>query len=496
MTGKKVVVIGAGAAGLAAAVRLRNAGYVVDVFEKNSMAGGKMYQIGGDGFLFDVGPTIVMMPDIFQALFSLCEKDYRDYIPMKRVDPMLTLLFDGESLSFTSDLVELTQLLEHISVQDTAGWLAYLSSIYQRYLLAKEHFIMRSFRGPGDFFNPSSLLHALQLKTFNDAYSSISKFVKDERLRKALAFQTLYIGISPYEGPSLYTIIPMIELLYGVWFIEGGMYAMAKGMQRLFEEQGGHLHFQTAVEQIWIENGKAQGVVIAGKKVAADYVVCAADFPDAVPRLLKPEYRGKYTDAKLAAMTYSCSCFVLYLGLDRKYPVESLHTIRFAENFTKNVDDIFKQMIFPEDPSFYIYVPTLMDSSLAPPGCEAVYVLVPVPHLDDPGLQWQESDKKRYRDLILRLMEQETVFHDIRQHIKWEMCYTPKDFKEQFNACKGATFGLRPTLLQSNYFRPHNKYPYCDNLYFCGSSTHPGAGLPIVLTSAELAVKELMKDDQ
>lgn len=494
---KKISVIGAGAAGLAAAVRLQHAGYEVHLYEKNSQVGGKMYQIKEAGFTFDVGPTIVMMPDIYREIFELCGRDPEAYIPMKKVDPMLTLNFPNEeSLNLSSDLVSLTSVLEGISEEDMQGYLEYLASIYKRYQIAKRAFIMRSFRSFWDFYNPKSLIDGFKLHTFNDAYSSISKFVKDDRLRKALAFQTLYIGVSPYNGPSLYTIIPMIELIYGIWFIEGGMYTLATSMARLFEELGGTIHLNTDVKEILIEDKQAKGILTTDGPILSDYVVCNADFPYAMTTLLPNEKdRGKYTNQKIDSMEYSCSCFILYLGLDKKYPVESLHTIRFAADFEKNIDDIFEENRLPDDPSFYVYVPSSMDHSLAPEGQEGVYILVPVPELSK-GIEWDAATIQRFRQRVLALVEKETIFTDIEQHIIFEQYYTPKDFKGQFNAYNGATFGLKPTLKQSNYYRPHNKFDYADNLYFCGSSTHPGAGVPIVLTSAKLAVEELMKDDK
>lgn len=494
---KKVIVVGAGAAGLAAAIRLQHEGYNVHLYEKNEQVGGKMYQIKEQGFTFDVGPTIVMMPEIYREVFEQCGKDPDQYIPMKKVDPMLSLNFPNEeTLNMSSDLVSLTSLLEGISEEDMQGYLEYLASIYKRYQIAKKAFIMKSFRSFWDFYNPRSLIDGFRLHTFNDAYSSISKFVKDERLRKALAFQTLYIGVSPYNGPSLYTIIPMIELIYGIWFIEGGMYTLATGMAKAFEELGGTIHLNTPVKEIIIENKQATGIRTEEGIIPSDYVVCNADFPYAMKSLLPDEKtRGKYTDKKIDKLDYSCSCFILYLGLDKKYPVDSLHTIRFAEDFEKNINDIFEDGKLPDDPSFYIYVPSSIDESLAPEGHEGVYILVPVPELSQ-GVEWNESTTQAFRQNVLDLVKKETIFSDIEEHIVYESLYTPKEFKQNFNAYNGATFGLKPTLKQSNYYRPHNKFDYADNLYFCGSSTHPGAGVPIVLTSAKLAAEELLKDDK
>ena len=194
-------------------------------------------------------------------------------------------------------------------------------------------------------------------------------------------------------------------------------------------------------------------------------------------------------------MEYSCSCFILYLGLDKRYPAEAVHSIRFAPDFERNIADIFDDGRFPDDPSFYCYAPCSLDASLAPEGCQTLYVLVPVPPLAEGGPAWGAEEVAAYREQVLDLVERETVYEDVRDHIAFERVFTPNDFAERFNAARGATFGLRPTLRQSNYWRPHNKAEACDNLYFCGSSTHPGAGVPIVLLSARLAAEELLRDD-
>lgn len=501
---KQVIVVGAGVGGLAAAVRLQQAGYEVSLFEKEPRVGGKMSQIREQGFTFDVGPTIVMMPDLYREVFELCGRNPDDYIPMQKVEPLMDISFSPEErLRLSNSLSELVGSLEAISEKDTQGYFAYLAKLYQRFLVAKNNFLQRPFRKPTDFYNPKSLMAGFRLHTLGDAYSSVSRYVEDDRLRKALAFQTLYIGISPYEGPSLYMIIPMIELLYGVWFIEGGMYTLACSLERLFLELGGKVHTETPVERIATRDGRAIGVVARGEFHEADLVVCDADFPYAMKELIEEgPARGKYTDAKIDAMEYSCSCFILYLGLDKQYPQSTVHSIRFAPDFKKNIADLFESEKFPEDPSFYLYAPSLLDSSLAPEGCQGLYVLVPVPPLVGAAAcggadsLWTEAKKATYRERVLDLIERETAYADIRQHIVFEQAYSPLDFSERFNAYRGATFGLRPTLKQSNYWRPHNKASGCEGLYFCGSSVHPGAGVPIVLLSAQLAVEELMKDDR
>ncbi|MCG0875120.1 phytoene desaturase family protein [Lactiplantibacillus plantarum] len=494
---KQVSIIGAGIGGLTAAVRLQKLGYNVTIYEQNAQPGGKMNQIVSQGFTFDVGPTIVMMKDIYEEVFRFCGVDPHNYLPFEEVQPLMHLVFgDQSSLDLSRDLPTLIAEINRIAPDDVNGMLNFLADIYHRYTIAKPNFLERSFRNWRDFYNLPALYAGLQLRTFNNAYKNIAKFIKNENLRNSLAFQTLYIGISPYQGPSLYNIIPMIELFYGVYFLKGGMYTVVNSLVKLFKEQGGTLKLTTPVQEIIIKDKVAVGIRVNNHPIHSDYVLCNADFPTAMTTLIPNEQnRGQYTDQKIAKMDYSCSCLVLYLGLDKKYPTEALHTIHFAQDFSKNVADLFDNGKLPEDPSYYVYVPSKMDPSLAPENSEALYVLVPVPELSKFN-DWSPTTLKNYRQLIINKLRQTATFSDIEQHIVVEKQFTPVDFKEQFGAYNGATFGLRPTLKQSNYYRPHNKFDYADHLYFCGSSTHPGAGVPIVMQSAKLAVEELIKDDQ
>lgn len=494
---KRVNIVGAGTAGLAAAVRLQNEGYNVHLYEKNDKVGGKMYQINEEGYRFDVGPTIVMTPDIYNEVFEVAGRDPKDYIPMKRLDPMMSVTYkDGKKINMSNDLVTLFQTLESISEKDAAGFLKYLSSIYSRYLVAKNKILNRSYRNIWEFINPSSLVDLYNLKTFDSAYGEMSKFLESDYLTKMFAFQTLYIGVSPNSGPSLYNIIPMMELIYGIWHIEGGMYTMAQGMARLFEELGGTIHLNAKVDEILIEDKKAIGLRVGGEKILSDYTMVNADFPYAMTNLIPDEKdRGKYTDSKIDRMDYSCSCFIIYLGVDKEYETDAAHTFHMAHDFDRNVADLFENGVPPEDPSIYIFDLNKADAGLVPEGHQGLYVLVPVPDLSLYD-EWTEEFTADYRNRVLDIVEEMESFHDIREHIDFERIYTPKMFEQNFNAYNGATFGLRPTILQSAYFRPHNKFDYADNLYFCGSSIHPGAGVPTVLQSAKLSVEELLKDDK
>lgn len=495
----KVLIIGAGTSGLAAAVRIAAAGHQVEVFERGTRPGGRMGLIQGQGFRFDLAPTIVMMPEIYRDVFRAAGRDPDDYIPMQRVEPIYGLHFpSGERYRVKTDLVEFTRFLEGFGQAEANGYLRYLSETYSRYLVAKDHFIDRSFRGPADFYNPTSLVNALRLKTFDSAWDSVSRRVKDDRLRKLLSFQTLYIGIAPRNGPSIYSIIPMIETLYGVWFIKGGMYAMAEGMAKLAGELGVKFHYGSEVEEITIGAGgskpKASGIKVGGRDVEGDAVLCTADFPWAMKNLVKNKAaKGRYSDSKIDRMDYSCSCYLLYLGLDRKLEDLDVHNVSFAEDFEANINDIFSARL-PMDPSLYFYCPSKLDPSLAPEGCEALYVLAPVPNLKGARSLYQGQGLGAFRAALMEKIRRFIGIPDLESHLRFMHEIGPLDFERDFNAYNGATFGLAPTLMQSNYFRPHNSSPGCEGLYFAGSSTHPGAGVPIVLTSAKLAVGDILSD--
>lgn len=496
---KSVTVIGAGVAGLASGIRLLNEGYDVTIVERHHKVGGKMSQLEFDGYKFDLGPTIVMMPDLYKEVFELAGRKAEDYIPLERIDPMYSSYFDNGTTRYraTNDLVETMKMLESFNDTDGEGFLKYLSDLYSRFNIAKNHFLQRSFRTKKEFYNPFILSQGLKLKTLNSADNLLKKYIKDDRMRQMIAFQTLYIGISPFKGPSLYTIIPMIEYVYGVWFIRGGMYSMAKGMARLFEEMGGTIMLDSEVERIIIEDGAAKGVEVNQQLHYSDLVMCNADFPYAMKNLIKePENKGKYTDKYIDDMDYSCSCFVMYFGMDKKYDeVIDMHNFVFSNDLDTNINQIFSGDTI-EDPSIYMYIPSKIDPTLAPAGKDGVYVLIPVSDLSTLKSAWTDETSQLYRQKAIDKISKLPGMENFESEVVTEKHMTPNDFDNIFNAYNGATFGLRPTLTQSNHLRPQSTLPNCDNLYFTGSSTHPGAGVPIVLLSAKIAVNDLISDEQ
>lgn len=490
-----ISIIGAGIGGLTSGIYLQNNGYDVKIYEKNDHPGGKMDIIQEKGFKFDTGPTIVMMPDTYKKPFLDSGVNYEDYFTFQRVNPFMDVITNHKKMALSSDLTDIAKDFEAFGDAEMLGFLKYLTDIYGKYINAKNNFIYKSFRGPKDFFNVKTLWHAYQLKTFSSSYEAISKNISTKALQDLMSFQTLYIGISPFSGPSIYNIIPMIELVYGVWFIKGGMHEYARALEKRFLELGGEMVYESEVDEIVVSDNKhVTGLSINGVVEKSDAVIANADFPYTMTDLLGIDdaKKGKYTAKKVQNMDYSMSCFLLYLGVDKKYADLNLHTIKMATDFKKNVEDI-DTGVLPEDPSFYVYNPGSLDESFAPQGQSALYILVPVANLKEND-QWSTKIIDTFSAKIISKAEKELSLEGLSEHIVYKNIFTPETFKNRYNSAYGSTFGLKPTLMQSNYFRPHNKHAKIDNLYFSGASVHPGAGVPIVVTSGELAAKEVMRD--
>lgn len=495
----KIAVIGGGVSGLAAASRLAANGHQVDIYEKNKQIGGRMNQIKKDGFTFDMGPTIVMMPEIYRDVFNYAHRNMNDYLEIKQLSHIYDVYFsESDQIRVPTDLAQLRDMLEAIEPGSTHGFMSFLTDIYERYEIARKHFLERTFRKPTDFYNPFTLYQGMKLKTFDKADNLIEKYVDNEKIQKILAFQTLYIGIDPKRSPSLYSIIPMIELMFGVHFIKGGMYRFVKALQTLNEELSTRIHTEASVEEIIIDTRfkRAEGLKVNGEIKKYDKILCTADFPYAATNLIKEKHQPKkYTTQKIDSMDYSCSAFLMYIGVDKDLSEEILlHNVIFSKDFDNNINEIFSGEI-PADPSIYVYAPSVEDKSLAPEGQTGVYVLMPVPELKTSDANWSDETTIAYvKDIIYNKLSTIKALENLKAHVVTEMIYTPKDFEGDYNAKFGAAFGLMPTLAQSNYYRPPNVSRDYKNLYFAGASVHPGAGVPIVLTSAKITVDAMLED--
>jgi phytoene desaturase len=480
------VVIGSGFGGLAAAVRLGARGYRVTVLEKLDKPGGRAYVFEQDGFVFDAGPTIVTAPFLFEELWEMCGRRMADDVELRPVDPFYRMRFsDGTTFDYNGDPETMRRRVAELSPDDVEG--------YERYMEASREIFRIGFQELGHVHFGSILDMArvapdlIRLRGDRSVYGTVARYVKDERLRIMLSFHPLLIGGNPFRASSVYCLISYLERHWGVHFAMGGTGALAKGLARLIEGQGNRIRYQAQVQEIEVENGRAAGVrLTTGERIPAEIVVSNADSAYTYRHLLPARARKRWTDRKLDRSRYSMSLFVWYFGTRRRYEDTAHHTILLGPRYKELIEDIFERKILAEDFSLYLHRPTATDPSLAPEGCDTFYVLSPVPHLDA-GIDWSEMGPV-YRDRIADFLER-TELPDLRNQIVSERMITPQDFQDRLLSVRGAAFGLEPRLMQSAWFRPHNKSEDVEGLYLVGAGTHPGAGLPGVLSSARVLDK-------
>lgn len=491
MKSNSVIVVGAGIGGIATAAHLARQGLKVTVFEKNPRPGGRFDSFIREGHRFDSGPTLLVMPMLYEAEFAALGASLRGMLDLQRVDPTYHLVFDdGSQLALTSDLKAMQAQLESIEPGSFQGFLRYLEEGHRHYHLAMERLVQRDFRTASDFFNLGNLPLLFQLKPLLRHYPHMSTYFREPRLKAAFTFQDVYMGLSPFEAPATFSMMPYTELAHGVWYPRGGMYQVVEALTEIARQAGVEFVFRAGVERIEVKNGRARGVVLAdGCRVAADAVVANADLPYVYQNLLPPDDQAK----RLARKRFSCSVVSFFWGVDR--PLEGLapHTLFLSDDFRGNFDAIVHQLSLPDNPSLYIHAPTRLDPSLAPPGEDTLIAIVPVGHLDDRGEQdWR----------VIRDQARQAVFNrlallgitDLEAHLKFETNYTPLSWRKRYNLMKGSTHGLCHNLTQLGYLRPQNRHPRYHNLYFVGASTHPGTGVPTALVSGRLVARRLLEE--
>jgi phytoene desaturase len=486
----KIVVIGSGFGGLSAAIRLAIRGYEVEVFEGRDKPGGCAYVYTQNGFTFDGGPTVITAPFMFDDLWTLAGKRREDAVRFVPCDPYYRI-FDstGRAFDYNGDEIFILDEIARWNAQDRAG--------YQRFMATTQLIFQKGFVELADqpFLNWTNMLKVapdlIHLQSYKSVYRYVSQYIKDDFLRRCFSFHPLLIGGNPFDAPSIYAMIHYLEREWGIHYALGGTGALVQAMRQLLEDVGGRLHLSSPVGEILTDSAantrRITGVRLAtGETTAADAVVSNADVAYTYRTLLRGARRRHNTDRKLARRNYGMSLFVLYLGVNRRYDDAPLahHNILLGKRYRGLLDDIFQRRALASDFSLYLHMPSRTDPSLAPAGCESLYVLSPVPHLGAP-IDWTIAAQP-YRDAIVRFLE-ENYLPDLSRHIVAEHHITPLDFASQLNTTLGAAFSFQPTLSQSAWFRPHNRSEDFDNLYFVGSGTHPGAGLPGVLSSAIIA---------
>lgn len=486
------VVIGSGFGGLAAAIRLGAKGYRVTVLEQLDAPGGRAYVFRQDGFTFDAGPTIVTAPFLFEELWKLCGRKMSDDVTLVPVAPFYRIRFqDGSHFDYSGDPGAMRREIALISPGDVDG--------YDAYMKASEAIFKVGFERLGDvpFSTWTDMAKIapdmIRLSSYRSVYSLVSTFFRDPRLRVVFSFHPLLIGGNPFTASSIYCLIAFLERRWGVHFALGGTGRLVDGLVKLIESQRGTLRCNAEVRQIIVSNGVASGVRLAsGDMIDADIVVSNADSAWTYRHLLPSSVRSRWTDRRIERARYSMSLFVWYFGTRRTYNDVPHHTILLGPRYKELLTDIFDNKVLADDFSLYLHRPSATDRSLAPEGCDAFYVLSPVPHLQS-GTDWRVT-AETYRRAIAQELSK-TILPDLENQIVSSRMLTPQDFQDRLSSFRGAAFGLEPILTQSAWFRPHNKSEDISNLYLVGAGTHPGAGLPGVLSSARV-LDQLVPDAQ
>ena len=477
------VVIGSGFGGLAAAVRLGARGYRVTVLEQLDAPGGRAYVFRQDGFTFDAGPTIVTAPFLFEELWALCGRRLADDVDLRPVDPFYRIRFDdGTTFDYTGDAAAMRAEVAKIAPNDVDG--------YERFMLASEATYRVGFEQLGhvSFGSWKDMIRVLpellRLESYRTVFGLVAKYVRDPRLRVILSFHPLLVGGNPFATTSVYSLIAFLERRWGVHFAMGGTGRLVRGLVALIHGQGGVVRCGAEVAQITVKRGAATGVRMAtGEEIAADVVVSNADSAWTYRYLLPAGVRKRWTNRRIERARYSMSLFVWYFGTRRQYADVAHHTILLGPRYRELLADIFERKVLAKDFSLYLHRPTATDPSLAPAGCDAFYVLSPVPHLGS-GTDWG-ARAESYRAALERHLEA-TLLPDLAAQTVTSRVLTPQDFQDRLSSFRGAAFGLEPVLSQSAWFRPHNRSEDIDRLYLVGAGTHPGAGLPGVLSSARV----------
>lgn len=488
---KKIIVIGSGFGGLATAVRMAARGYEVEIFEKRDKLGGRAYVYEINGFKFDGGPTVITAPFMFDELFAAAGKRREDYVTFVECDPFYRI-FDhqGRQFNYNGDEAYILEQINRWNSTDKAG--------YQKFMGTTKAIFEKGFVELADkpFLSLLDMVKVapdlIKLQSYLSVYRYAAQFVKDEFLRRCFSFHPLLVGGNPFDAPSIYAMIHYLEREWGIHYALGGTGALVAALGRLFEELGGRVRLEAEVDEILVEGRRIKGIRLADGTIhQADAVVSNADVAFTYRHLIPAQHRRIYTDHKIERMRYSMSLFVIYFGTKRRYTDTGLahHNIILGERYRGLLNDIFRHKHLAQDFSLYLHMPTITDPSLAPAGHEAFYVLSPVPHLGA-EVDWATAAKP-YRDAIMQFLE-DNYLPDLQANIVAEHSIDPRHFQNTLNSYLGSAFSLEPVLTQSAWFRPHNRSEEFENLYFVGAGTHPGAGLPGVLSSAKIAENLLL----
>lgn len=486
-------IIGAGPGGLAAAILLAGTGSRVRIFERLPQVGGRCATIGGDGFQFDLGPTFFLYPRVLSEIFEAAGKSLFDEVPMVRLDPQYRLIFGaGGQLDATADIAAMERQISALNPSDGGNFARFMRD--NRDKLARFRPALESpFSSWRDALSPSLVKMLPLLRPWLSLDGELSRYFQDPRLRIAFSFQSKYLGMSPFRCPSLFSILSFLEYEHGVWHPIGGCGAVSRRMAEIAEEMGVELHLNEPVASIRFDGRRATGVQTRTGVHPCDALVINADFSRAMEKLVPNKIRKRWSDQKIEQKDFSCSTFMLYLGIEGIEQDLTHHTIYIAEDYVQNLRDIEQDhRLSAIDPSVYVQNPSVTDPSLAPKGCSGLYVLAPVTHQHQ-NVDWNVEAPK-FRAVVLKQLEQRFGIKNLEKRIRYEKMITPNDWDSKYEIYRGATFNLAHSLKQMLHLRPRNRFEDLEGVYLVGGGTHPGSGLPVIYESARITSRLIGED--
>ncbi|MEP6777920.1 MAG: phytoene desaturase family protein [Chthoniobacterales bacterium] len=487
---KQVLIVGAGPGGLASSILLASQGVKVKIIERLPIVGGRTSSIEADGYKFDLGPTFFLYPRVLEEIFHVAGAELREEVELVRLDPQYRIRFGGGGeMDCTPDIARMEKQITALSAQDAPGFRRFLSENRTK-LALMEPCLETSFDGWRSVFNRRLFRMLPMLRPHQSLDTYLKRFFSDERVRLAFCFQSKYLGMSPFRCPSLFSILSFLEYEHGVWHPIGGCAAITAAMARVAQRLGVEIHPNEPAKEILFEKRKAIGVRTHNRMYRADAVVVNADFARAMEKLVPDKLRRRWTDRKLARKKYSCSTFMMYLGIEGRYDLPH-HNIHISKNYERNLAEIEDQHVLSDDPSCYVQNASVTDPTLAPKGHSALYILAPVTH-QHANVDWTK-ERARFRDLMLKQIAK-LGFSDVESRIRYERVITPADWDTRYEVYRGATFNLAHTLDQMLHLRPHNRFEDLDGMYLVGGGTHPGSGLPVIFESARISSRLLLED--
>ena len=487
---KKIIVIGAGFAGISAATTLANQGYQVTVLEKHKTPGGRARAFSAEGFTFDMGPSWYWMPDVFEQYFNRFGKSAADYFTLHRLDPSYTIHFGkNDALPIPAGLPELSVLFEQLEKGSSHALQKFLEQAAYKYKVGMQQLVYKPGRSLKEFTSLSLLLDILRMDVFSSFHKHIRRYFSHPKILQLMEFPILFLGAIPQNTPALYSLMNYADIQLGTWYPMGGMHETVKGMVSLAEEQGVKFLYEHNVKEFDIADGQVKAVVTDNGKIAADVVVGGADYHHIEQQLLPSAYRS-YSEAYWQKRTMAPSSLLFYVGVNKRLKGLQHHNLFFDRDFTPHAREIYEQPQWPSDPLFYVCVPSRTDPSVAPEGFENLFILMPVA----PGLSDSEEIRQKYYHLLMERLETLTN-QEIRPHVIYRRSYAHRNFKEDYNAFKGNAYGLANTLMQTALLKPSLKSKKLKNLYYTGQLTVPGPGVPPSLISGQVVAAEIIREN-